>query len=45
MKEIKIKVRDPNAEMMWSTCRHKVELPKKGKGSYKRKTKYNDLTK
>ena len=39
-KRPKIKVRDPNAEAMWGRTRHRVELPKKGKGSFKRHPKH-----
>ena len=31
---------DPNAKAMWGRTRHRVELPKKGKGSFKRHTKH-----
>ena len=39
-KRPKIRVRDPNAEAMWGRTRHRVELPKKGKGSFKRHPKH-----
>ena len=34
------KVGDPNAKAMWGRTRHRVELPKKGKGSFKRHAKH-----
>ena len=34
------KVGDPNAKAMWGRTRHRVELPKKGKGSFKRHSKH-----
>lgn len=34
------KVGDPNAKAMWGRTRHRVELPKKGKGSFKRHPKH-----
>lgn len=36
----RIKVGDPNAKAMWGRTRHRVELPKKGKGSFKRHAKH-----
>lgn len=40
-KKVKInKVGDPNAKAMWGRTRHRVELPKKGKGSFKRHPKH-----
>ena len=34
------KVGDPNAKAMWGRTRHKIEAPKKGKGSFKRHPKH-----
>ena len=34
------KVGDPNAKAMWGRTRHRVEMPKKGKGSFKRHPKH-----
>ena len=39
-KRPKLTVRDPNAAAMWGRTRHRVELPKKGKGSFKRHPKH-----
>ena len=41
-KRHKITARDPNAQAMWGRTRHRVELPKKGKGSFKRHSKHKD---
>lgn len=35
-----VKARDPNAQAMWGRTRHRVEMPKKGKGSFKRHSKH-----